>query len=158
MKGLSSIERVILECIGNKSVTFEQVMIQTGLHENICFNVLQALLIRGLLQSSEGKFKTSENISPLIMAEINSTETKKFECLELMEALVEQKLNKTFRFQKIAMEEKDEKIFLAMLSNLESFLLEAHKRAEKFTPLKDRRIIFWGLADVHTLLNQLIRG
>jgi cyanate lyase len=158
MKGLSSIERVILECIGNKSVTFEHVIHQTGLHENICFNVLQALLIRGILQSSEGRFKTSENISALILAEINSSEAKKFECLELMEALVEQKLNKAFRFQKIAMDEKDERIFLAMLSNLESFLGEAHKKAEKITPMKDRRIIFWGVAEVHTLLNQLIRG
>ena len=112
MKGLSSIERIILESIGTKSLTYKEVLNQTGLQENVCFNVLQALIIRGLLKSEGGHFKLTDSISPLMLEEINSSGAKKFECFELLEALIEQKINKVFRFQKIAMDSKDEKIFL----------------------------------------------
>jgi hypothetical protein len=93
-----------------------------------------------------------------MLEEINSSDAKKFECFELLEALIEQKINKVFRFQKIAMDSKDEKIFLAMLSNLETFLIDAHRKAEKVTPMKERKVIFWGVGEMQILLNQLIRG
>jgi len=158
MKGLSSIERIILESIGTKSLTYKEVLNQTGLQENVCFNVLQALIIRGLLKSEGSHFKLTDSISPLMLEEINSSDAKKFECFELLEALIEQKINKVFRFQKIAMDSKDEKIFLAMLSNLETFLIDAHRKAEKVTPMKERKVIFWGVGEMQILLNQLIRG
>ena len=63
MKGLSSLERVVLECIGNQSMTYEEVQSQSGLHENVCFNILQALIIRSILTTNGSLFKISENLS-----------------------------------------------------------------------------------------------
>ena len=158
MRGLSSLERVILECIGLESLSYEEVQAQAGLQENVCFNILQALIIRGILKSEGGRYRVNEKISPLMMEEINGIEARKAESLELMEAILEQKGQRIFRFQKVAMDARDEKIFVAMLSNLESFLKDAHQKAKSSVPLKERKVVFWGMGEVQSLMNQVMTG
>lgn len=158
MKGLSSLERIVLECIGKGTLTYEEVQTQTGLHENVCFNILQALIIRSILSTDGVRYRISENLSPLMLEEINGMEAKIAESLEMIEAIVENKAQRVFRFQKVAMDTRDEKIFLAMLSNLESFLIDAHKKAQSSTPLKERKVVFWGVGDVQSLMNQIVMG
>lgn len=158
MKGLSSLERVILECVGNQSLGFDEILFQSGLQENVCFNILQALIIRGLLRQEMGKYKVNENISPIVMEEINGTEARKAETLELIEAILEQSEMRQFRFQKVALDSRDEKIFSAMLANLDSFLKDAHQKAKSQVVLKDRKVIFWGVGEMNKLLNQIIVG
>lgn len=158
MRGLSSLERVILETIGNQTLSYEVIQAQSGLQENVCFNIIQALIIRGIIRAEGSGYKINENISPLMMEEINGVEARKAESLELIEAVLDQKENRVFRFQKIAMDSRDEKIFLAMLTNLESFLRDAHSKAQATVPLKDRKVVFWGVGDVQKLMNQVITG
>lgn len=158
MKGLSSLERIVLECLGKKELPYHEIQGQTGLHENVCFNVLQALVIRNLVSTNGIIYRVSENLSPLMLEEINGHDSKKAESLELIEAVVEKEANRVFRLKKVAMDERDEKIFLAMLSNLDSFLSDAHKKAEKSVALKDRKVIFWGMGDVKGLMSQIVNG
>lgn len=158
MKGLSSLERVILECIGTQHLSYDEIHLQCGLQENVSFNLIQALLIRGILKTEGSRYKINENISPLMMEEINGMEARKLESLEMMEAVLDQKENRVFRFQKIAMDSRDEKIFLAMLSNLDSFLKDAHQKAQKNVPVKERKVIFWGMGQVQTLMKQVMEG
>jgi hypothetical protein len=158
MKGLSSLERIILESLGKQVLAYEEIQMQTGLHQNVCFNVLQALIIRGLVSTDGAKYKISETLSPLMMEEINGREAKQAESLEMIEAVVDQKDGRVFRFQKIAMDSRDEKIFVAMLSNLESFLADAHKKAQATVPMKDRKVVFWGMGEVKQLMSQIVMG
>ncbi|WP_408098714.1 hypothetical protein ACJVC5_07315 [Peredibacter sp. HCB2-198] len=158
MKGLSSLERIVLECLGKQSLSFDEIHSQSGLHENVCFNILQALIIRGILSTSGQTYQINQNISSIMMEEINGIEAKQAESLELIEAVLEQKQNRVFRFQKVAMDARDEKIFLAMLSNLDSFLQDAHKKAQNEVAIKDRKVIFWGVGEVQTLMNQVVTG
>lgn len=158
MRGLSSLERVILETVGKQTLPYEEIQSQSGLQENVCFNILQALMIRGILRSENGGYKVNENISPMVMEEINGLEARKAESLELIEAVLDQQEQRIFRFQKIALDSRDEKIFVAMLSNLESFLKDAHSKAHHSVPLKDRKVVFWGMGDVSKLMNQVMTG
>lgn len=158
MKGLSSLERVILECVGTQHLSYEEIHNQSGLQENVCFNLIQALLIRGILKTEGSRYKINENISPLMMEEINGMDARKSESLEMMEAVLDQKENRIFRFQKVAMDSRDEKIFLAMLSNLDSFLKDANQKAQKNVPVKERKVIFWGMGQVQALMKQVMEG
>lgn len=158
MKGLSSLERVILESIGRQTLVYEDIQMQTGLHENVCFNVLQALIIRGIVTTNGHVYRINETLSPLMMEEINGVDSKMAESLELMEAVLEQKTNRVFRFQKVAMDSRDEKIFLAMLSNLETFLADVHKKSQASVPLKERKVVFWGMGEVKALMSQIVTG
>jgi len=56
------------------------------------------------------------------------------------------------------MDAKDEKIFGALLYKLESFLVDAHKKAEKSVSIKERKVIFWGMSDVESLMTQIVSG
>lgn len=158
MKGLSSLERIILESVGRQTLSYEEIRDQSGLQENVCFNILQALIIRGILKSDKNLYRISDQISPMIMEEINGHEARKLESLELMEAILDQETNRVFRFQKVALDNRDEKIFIAMLSNLESFLKDAHQKAERTVALKDRKVIFWGMGHMQQLMNQVVEG
>jgi hypothetical protein len=158
MKGLSSLERTVLECLGNKTLTYHMIQEQSGLHDNVCFNVLQALIIRNVIGTDGVNYKVRSDLSPLMMEEINSTEAREMESLELIEAVIEKKSDKVFRLRKIAMEERDEKIFLAMLSNIESFLNDAHKKAKDKMPHKEYKVVFWGVGEAGQLMSQIVAG
>ncbi len=158
MKGLSSLERVVLECVGNQALNYDEIQTTSGLQENVCFNILQALIIRGILKLDANKYRLNPILPDLLMEEINGIEAKKAESLELMEAVLDLNSEKIFRFQKIAMDARDEKIFVAMLSNLESFLKDAHLKSKKYIPVKERKVVFWGMGQVQHLLNQTIGG
>jgi hypothetical protein len=158
MRGLSTLERLILESIGHQTVKFDVIKLETGIQENVCFNLIQALIIRGVIQYEKNGYRINSSISPLMLEEINGSDARKAETLELLEAVVEKKSSGVFKFQKVAMDERDEKIFYAMLSNLESFLKDAHKKAQNYIPLKERKVIFWGTGRMNQLMNQIIRG
>ena len=158
MKGLSSLERIILESIGKGVLVYEEIQKQSGLNENVCYNIIQALIIRGLVKTDGIKYRISESLSPLIIEEINGKEAKEAEYVELMEAVVDLKGDRVFRLQKIAMDSRDEKIFVAMLSNLESFLADAHKKAHASVSVKDRKVVFWGMGNVDKIITQIVTG
>lgn len=158
MKGLSSLERVLLETLGKEKMTFDQIYQSSGLHENVCFNIIQALVIRGLVSTDGARYRISEKLSPLIVEEINSPESKQGEIFELMEAVVEKEFNKSFKIQKIAMDDRDQKIFKAMLMNLDSFLKDAHKKSQGTVMMKDRQVVFWGMGQVQEVMNQILQG
>lgn len=158
MKGLSSLERVILETLGRQTLPYEDIRDQSGLQENVCFNILQALMIRGILKADRNLYRVNEQLSPVEMEEINGLEARKLESLELIEAVLDMEGNRTFRFQKVALDSRDEKIFMAMLSNLESFLKDAHTKAEKSISIKDRKVVFWGMGHMQHLMRQVVQG
>jgi cyanate lyase len=158
MKGLTSLERVIVESLGKQGLPFEKIQEQTGLQENVCFNLIQALIIKGIISFDKNMYKINPNISPLIIEEINGKDAKREESLELIEAIIEMNSERIYRLQKVALDEKDEKIFKAMLYNLESFLKEANQKSQSTLTLKNKKSVFWGMSDVQKVINQIVVG
>ncbi len=158
MKGLTSLERVIVESLGKQGLPFEKIQEQTGVQENVCFNLIQALIIKGIISFDKNVYKINPNISPLIIEEINGKDAKREESLELIEAIIEMNSERIYRLQKVALDEKDEKIFKAMLYNLESFLKEANQKSQSTLTLKNKKIVFWGMSDVQKVINQIVVG
>lgn len=77
MKSLSSLERTVLECLGKQSLLYTDIQEQSGLHENVCFNIIQALIIRGIIHTDGVRYKIKETLSPLMLEEINGVEARK---------------------------------------------------------------------------------
>lgn len=158
MRGLSSLERIILDCLSTEAQTYAQVQHQTGLHENVCFNILQSLIIRGVITTDGMRYRVNETLPPMVIEEMNGLEARQMESLELIEAVIEKKEDRIFKFQKIALDERDEKIFRAMLVNLETFLVDCHRKAHATVPVKSRKVVFWGMGEVSGLMTQLTKG
>lgn len=110
---LSNPEREVvktLESIGNW--TYDNLRAVTSFPEAMLFNVLQALIIRGIV-------KTNGQTYTLTDKQEDTMETVKTQANEV---------NK--EFQNIAMDARDFKIYMAMMSNLESFVKDAHQKAK----------------------------
>jgi hypothetical protein len=157
MKGLTSIERIIVESIEDEQLPLKEIVNKSGLQEGVSFNTLQVLLIRGIIKFEKGLYSLNQYIPHNINEEINGSVAKKSEFLEIVEALVGTKTDKILCFKKIALDQRDEKIFKAMLWNLESFLKDAHQKSRSHIPVKNRKIIFWALGDVQKVVSELIK-
>jgi hypothetical protein len=158
MNTLSTLERTILECLETKEKSFIEINLQTGLKKHVCHNLLQSLIFRGLIKTNGQTYQITRDINPNILLELNSLDAKKAESLEMIEAIVNSPADSVFKLKKIAMDSREEKIFLALLSNLETFLSDVHKKNAKNIAVKNRKIIFWGMGEIQDLMNQMTQG
>jgi len=156
MKGLTSIERIVMDVLDKKKLIFDQISLESGIKDNIVYNILQSLVMREFIRTDGFHYWVKENLSQEQLQELHQKEYRRFEALEMIEAHIFQEKEREFKFQRIALSERDEKIFKAMLYNLESFLKDAHASSKEITPISQRKIIFWGLGEHQPILDNLI--
>lgn len=152
---ITSIERFILETVENEMKTFNDILNECGLQENVCFNTLQALVIKNIISTNGLYYFINKNIPKETVERINSTRFKNQESLELIEHF----LNTTtedFVISKVALNNKDHKIFKAMLKNLDSFIKDCHSKTKKEIQYKDRTFVFWGMAKNENIIKEMV--
>lgn len=154
MKGLSTIERVILEALSNQSLTIREIQNETGLTSNVTFNLLQALIIRGLVGYQNSEYCINQNIPPSVIQTLNPDEARKFEALELITSIVEAPKNEEFKLKKVYLEGSDEKIFKSLLIQMESLINEASKKRKG--SVKDCKVIFWAYDNYGSIIQRLV--
>lgn len=151
---ITSIERFILETLDKKQMSYEEIRRESGLKDNVCFNTLQALVIKNIIAIHGVYYSINRNISPENVNRINHPLHKAQESSELFENFLLTS-KEAFVLSKIALNDKDQKIFKAMLKNLEDFLNDCHKNNQKNIPYKDRSFIFWGMTKNQHLINEV---
>lgn len=152
---ITSIERFILETVENEMKTFNDILNESGLQENVCFNTLQALVIKNIISTNGLHYFINKNIPKGTVERINSSRFKNQESLELIEHF----LNTTtedFIISKVALNNKDYTIFKAMLKNLDSFIKDCHSRAKKEIQYKDRTFVFWGMTKNENIIKEMV--
>ena len=154
MKGLSTIERVILEALSNQSLTIREIQNETGLTSNVTFNLLQALIIRGLVAYQNSAYCINQNIPQSVIQTLNAEEARKFEALELITSMVEAPSNEEFKLKKVYLEGADEKIFKSLLIQMESLINEASKKRKG--SVKDCKVIFWACDNYGSIIKRLV--
>lgn len=152
---ITSIERFILETIENEKMTYDQVRFETGLQDNICFNTLQALVIKNILNTNGVQYFINRNMSKEVIEKINLGRFKREESIELIENFMNSQ-SEDFVISKVALNDKDFKIFKAMLKNLESFVKDCHNQSKKEMSYKDRTFVFWGMTKTSNIINELV--
>ena len=158
MKGLMVHERAVLEVIGNTSLEFNQIQIKSGINQEMLFKVIQGLIIKGLLKNQDGAITINKNISPEILEAVNGKRARALESIEFIENVISSGPAEDYRYQRFALSSSEEKIYKAMLYNLESFLKESHQKNSKHIPLKDHKIVFWGMGEVKDMMKLLTDG
>lgn len=151
---ITSIERFILETLENKQMTFEEIKQESGLKENVCFNTLQALVIKNIVITNGAFYMINKSIGKDQLHQINHPLHKAQESSELFDHFL-MTSKEAFILTKVALDEKDKKIFKAMLTNLESFINDCHNKNKKFTSYKDRTFVFWGMTQNNNLINEV---
>lgn len=152
---ITSIERFILETLENKKMTFDEIKVESGLKENVCFNTLQALVIKNIVNTNGAHYFINKNLSPEQVGQINHPLHKAQESSELIDHFLVTTKD-AFLISKVALDEKDYKIFKAMLTNLESFVNDCHHKSKKEIPYKDRTFVFWGMTKNESLIKEVV--
>jgi predicted DNA-binding transcriptional regulator len=155
MKGLSTIERVILESLDSHNKSLKEIQTETGLSENMTFNLLQALIIRGLVGYESSGYHIGKHIPLEIVKTLNSETSKKLEALELLTSMVESPRDEEFKMRKVYLEGSDEKIFKSLLIQMESLITEASKKNKK--NLKDCKVVFWAYDSYGSLIQRMVQ-
>src|SRR5690606_17623443 len=151
---ITSIERFVLETIDNKQMSYDEIKNECGLKDNVCFNTLQALVIKNIVTTNGATYTINKNISSENISKINHPIHKAQESSELVESFLLTSKD-AFVLSKVALNEKDQKIFRAMLKNLEDFINDCHKSNKKNISYKDRSFIFWGMTKNQHLINEV---
>lgn len=151
---ITSIERFILETLENGKKTFNQIHFESGLQENVCFNTLQALVIKNIVHTNGLQYYINRNLDNKAVEEINLPRFKREESVELIENYLNHS-TENFMISKVAFSEQDYKIFKAMLKNIDSFISDCHKKMKNEIPYKDRIFIFWGMTKTSNIINQM---
>jgi len=155
MKSLSTVERIILEALDTNSRSLAQIQEQTGLSENMTFNLLQALIIRGLVGYESNGYHIGKHIPLEMIHQLNSERSKRLEALELITTMIESPRGEEFKMRKVYLEGADEKIFKSLLIQMESLLSDASKK--KKGNLKDSKVIFWAYDSYGPLIQRLVQ-
>lgn len=155
MKGLSTIERVILEALDTKNKSLKEIQQETGLSENMTFNLLQALIIRGLVGYEAQGYHIGKHIPLDVVKSLNSDISKKLEALELITSMIETPRDEEFKMRKVYLEGADEKIFKSLLIQMESLINEASKK--KKGTLKESKVVFWAYDSYGSLIQRMVQ-
>lgn len=151
---ITSIERFILETLENKHMSYEEIRNECGLKDNVCFNTLQALVIKSIITTNGAYYMINKNISKECVNQINHPLHKAQESSELFDSFL-LTAKESFVLTKVALDEKDQKIFKAMLTNLESFISDCHNKSKKEISYKNRSFVFWGMTKNSHLINEI---
>ena len=114
---ITSIERFILETLESRQMSYEEIRNECGLKDNVCFNTLQALVIKNIISTNGAYYMINKNISKESINQINHPLHKAQESSELFDSFLLTS-KESFILTKVALNEKDQKIFNAMLTNL----------------------------------------
>jgi CRISPR/Cas system CMR subunit Cmr4 (Cas7 group RAMP superfamily) len=158
MSPLITPERLTLEILSEKPRTLNELSLELGMSLSVCQSILQTLKAYDLITTNGVIYRIHPDYNQQYLKTINESSAKRFECIEMLESMVMQKNESKIRLRKISMDERDEKIFHALLNNLESFLQEAEKKALKKRPMHERRVVVWGSAAVSEIMDGFFRG
>jgi len=156
MKGLSTIERVILETLNTDGKSLNDIQFETGLSSNVTFNLLQALIIRGLVAHGKNGYHVGKHIPQEVIEKLNAEDARRSEALELVSVMAESTKTTEFKMRKVYLEGTDEKIFKSLLIQMEGLLNDASKK--KKGNLKDSKVVFWAVENYGTLIQRMMEG
>ncbi len=151
---ISALERYILESIVKENKTLSQLHFDTSLCPKIIEKTLQKLIEKQLILKKKNHFHLqTQNLKIL---EKRPPEQRALELNQIVKDSIKnamiKKTDGEFNFNKVYLNEKDHKIFEAMIRNLEDFLSGAQKYKG---PTSKEVLFFWGLKSYRKIIGDL---
>ncbi len=159
MENLLTFERVVLESIAKGNKLLNTIQTDVGLELSLVLSIVSKLLRKGLIMKTGSSYELLHN--DIAWKKVSKIEGQREEVNEITESLVDLFFNKGgahLKLQKVYLSKSDEKIFNALLYNVESFIngitKDQRERGEKIHS-KDKKIVMWGHTTYEKILNNL---
>lgn len=163
MKGLLSVERMVLESVFKGNCTISGISLDSGLSEMFVRTLLGNLKDYGLISYRKGQVEIAKNSEHFKV--INKKENLSIELKELFSSLVDNYYGKgndvELKMQKIWLTDYEEKILKSMMQNIDNFIKSIRKdrllRPEEEI-LAEQKVIFWGLDSYSSLIGRHLKA
>lgn len=155
MSGLTSIERLVLESIGQSPKEIPALMQDTRLELRFLSNILHALTLRSFIVRTAIGYELNHHLPELERAKLNEFSSKKTEAVELISGLLASE-ESPLRLKKVAMSDKDRSILKALLKNVENFV-NGLPAPTKNDPTHSWSVVVCGEDRYSNIINRLIK-
>lgn len=155
MSGITTIERLVLESLGQSSKEIPALMQDTKLELRFLANILHALTLRGLIMRTAEGYSLNQKIVVSSCDEINNFTSKKIEATELISGLLTAQ-NSPLKIRKVALNERDRTILRGLIKNIENFV-NGLPSPSKENPTHSWSIVVCGEDRYESIINRLIQ-
>ena len=77
MKGLTILERIIIDSINNSKCTIDEMHDDTAISKHIINNILQALILKGIIQIKKNEYHLTNHLTDNVTKFFNTFSAKK---------------------------------------------------------------------------------
>ena len=163
MKGLLTVERMVLESINKGKNEIKIISEDTSLGEMFVRTILSNLKDYNLIKYQKGKYSLTEKVENL--REFNKPQNVKHEVKDLFSSLVDNYYSSegapTLKMQKVWLTDFEYKVLNSYLINMEAFIKSVRKDRllhPEEEVLAEQRIIFWGTDTYSNLINSTLNA
>lgn len=164
MKGLLTVERMVLESVAMGNEKISVISKDTKLSEMFVRTILSNLKEHGLVLYRNGKVSLNKNNQNLVA--FNQTQNVKHEVKDLFNSLVEnyffdKEPEQILKMQKIWLTDLEFKILKSMMDNIQSYIVSIRKDRllnPEEEVLAEQRVIFWGADSYTNLINTTMKA
>jgi hypothetical protein len=146
---ITCIERYVIESIGKNSLTMLEIEKSTGLKKDLLNLLIQEFLASDILNYDRARYSLNfKNYKK----SVRNKEHLSSEVAQIVEScfLAEES---QFHLKKIHLNERDEKIFNALVKNVEHFLESVEVTNQN---IKEKQVFFWGGGNYENICNNIL--
>jgi hypothetical protein len=155
---ISPIERLILESLSRSPKELFELMHDTKMDKNVIINILQSLLVKNLLTVDSNRYQINSNLNQALIQQIKNEQNTLIEIGQVVKTTIKHSLNykdNSFKYKKVYMNNDEEKIFKAMLIQLETFIEGLDKKKGKTF---EQKVIFWGSNSYENITTDMLNS
>lgn len=155
MSGITTIERLVLESLGQSSKEIPALMQDTKLELRFLANILHALTLRGLIVRTGEGYSLNNKIVVSNSDDINNFAAKKTEATELISGLLTPH-DSPLKLRKVYLNDRDRTILRGLLKNIENFV-NGLPSPSKNNPTHSWSVVVCGEDRYGSIINRLIQ-
>lgn len=154
MSGLTTVERLVLESIGQAPKEIPALMQDTKLELRFLANILHALTLRSLVVRTNEGYTLNRHLPDSEKKALSDFHAKKAEVVELVTGLLSPEAS-PLKLRKVAMSDRDRTILKGMLKNVEDFM-NGLPAPSKDDPTHSWSVVVCGEDRYSSIINRLI--
>lgn len=170
LEGLLVVERMVLESLSRKARNLQEIMIDTGLGEDLLKNIIPFFLMENMVRYERGIYSLNMKENQKWLEKINKREHLKEEVRELFTSLINQYFNEmkleenknvNLKVRKVWLNPSEEKILNSYVKSIESFIKnieDDRKRKPVQERLCEKKVFIWGQTDYSHLARGVLEA
>ena len=157
------IERIVIESLNKKAMSFERLVEQTSLNENLLQAVLGQLIQKGIIEFNHYEYKLNWELKEQWLPVVTNKEGAKAEIKELFASLVnhiyQEESSAKLKMQKIYLNQREKEELDRRLADIDSFI-QGIRNQRKVYPVKEnisqQQVVFYGSSEYRALVNDIL--